>query len=167
MRTAHRGLLIALVMLVAAPWPGAAQTQTAPDTVALRPAEMEQFLLNAKIVKLGKRSRGVTQPRCHACRMGRITHDAQIRTWTSISRSSKVDPKHTEVKFRDQLPLQRRRIRLAVQLGLDNVAMPWNVPTAASRRETWWLDGGKDEADRRKREDQNHDQRGPTNTPAA
>ena len=90
MRTTHRGLLIVLVMLVAAPWSGAAQTPTAPDTVALSPAEMEQFLLNAKIVKRGKMSKGVTKAQQVTLSDGRITHDAQIsRTWTSISRSSK------------------------------------------------------------------------------
>ena len=52
MRTAHRGLLIALVMLVAAPWPRAAQTTS--DGVVLSPVEMEEFLLNAKVVKKGK-----------------------------------------------------------------------------------------------------------------
>jgi hypothetical protein len=158
MRTAHRGLLIALVMLVAAPWPGA--TQTTVDTVVLSPAEMEQFLLNAKIVKKGKMSKGVTKAQQVTLSDGRITHDAQVQDVDIYKPIFEVGPKHSEVNFRDSYRYNIAAYRLAVQLGLDNV--PMSVDRTVEGRPiamTWWLDGVMDEGDRRKKKIKTTNQR--------
>jgi len=158
MRTAHRGLLIALVMLVAAPWPGV--TQTTVDTVVLSPAEMEQFLLNAKIVKRGKMSKGVTKAQQVTLSDGRITHDAQIQDVDIYKSIFEVDPKHTEVNFRDSYRYNIAAYRLAVQLGLDNVPMSVERPAGGKPTAmTWWLDGVMDEGDRRKKKIKTTNQR--------
>ena len=54
-------LLIAVVLLIAAPWPSHAQplVATAPPAT-LSAAEMEKFLLDGRIVKKKESSKGVT-----------------------------------------------------------------------------------------------------------
>ncbi len=154
MRTTHRGLLIALVVLVAAPWPRAAQTTTTTtsDSVVLSPAEMEHFLLNAKVVKKGQMSKGVTKAQRVTLSDGRITHDAQIQDVDIYKALFEVTPKHTEVDFRDTYRYNIAAYRLAVQLGLDNVPMSVDRPVGGKPAAmTWWLDGVMDEGDRRKK----------------
>ena len=145
-------------MLVAAPWPGAAQTTA--DAVVLSPAEMEQFLLNAKVVKKGKMSKGVTKAQQVTLSDGRITHDAQIQDVDIYKPIFEVGPKHSEVNFRDSYRYNIAAYRLAVQLGLDNV--PMSVDRIVEGRPvamTWWLDGVMDEGDRRKKKIKTTNQR--------
>ena len=121
---------------------------------------MEQFLLNAKIVKKGKMSKGVTKAQQVTLSDGRITHDAQVQDVDIYKPIFEVGPKHSEVNFRDSYRYNIAAYRLAVQLGLDNV--PMSVDRTVEGRPvamTWWLDGVMDEGDRRKKKIKTTNQR--------
>jgi hypothetical protein len=167
MRAMLRVLVVALIALVAGPWPVAAQTAVAaPSAVAaetavsaviapaapsLSPAEMEKFLLEGKVVKNVRTLKGVTDARQVTMSNGVITHDAQIQIVDIAKPFFDVGPKHTEVNFRDCYCYNIAAYRLAVLLGLDNVPMSvkrdvQGKPAAV----TWWLEDVMDEGDRRK-----------------
>jgi hypothetical protein len=150
MKAMHRAWLIALVILAAAPWPGAAQTETPPTTVAaLNPAEMEKFLQAGRIIKKKELSKGVTDAYRVTLSDGLVTHDAQVQNVDIEKAFFEVDPKHTEVNFKDSYRFNIAAYRLAVLLGLDNVPMSVerNVDGKPSAM-TWWLDGVMDDKDR-------------------
>jgi len=147
-------VLVVLITLAVAPWPCAAQTAiTAPAPVSLSPAEMEHFLLTAKIVKKGKRLKGVTQAQRVTLSDGRITHDAQVQDVDIAKAFFEVDPKHSEVNFKDSYRYNVAAYQLAVLLGLENVPMSVvrkvdGKPAAV----TWWLDDDvMDQGDREKK----------------
>jgi len=146
-------LLIAVALLIAAPWPSPAQTLApAPPAATLNPAEMEKFLVDGRIIKKKESSKGVTSAYRVTLSNGVLTHDAQVQNWDVAKPFFDVGPKHTEVNFKDSYRYNVAAYRLAVLLGLDNVPMSVerNVdgkPTAV----TWWLDDVMDEGDRRKK----------------
>ena len=152
MRTVRCVLLVALVMLVAGPWPAAAQTAiTTPAAPSLSPAEMEKFLLDGKVVKNKRVLKGVTDARQVSLSNGVVTHDAQIQTVDIAKPFFDVGPKHTEVNFRDCYCYNIAAYHLAVLLGLDNVPMSVKrVVEGKPAAVTWWLEDVMDEGDRRK-----------------
>ena len=152
MRTMCRVLLVALVMLVAGPWPAAGQAATAaPAPASLSTAEMEKFLLEGKIVKKIRTLKGVTDARQVTLSDGVVTHDAQIQTVDIAKAFFEVGPKHTEVNFRDCYCYNVAAYRLAVVLGLDNVPMSVKrIVEGQPAAVTWWLEEVMDEGDRRK-----------------
>jgi hypothetical protein len=153
MSTTRRAFLFTLALLVAAPWPCLAQAQPgAVGAVALTPAEMEDFLLNAKIVKKKEVSKGVTKARRVTLSNGTVTHDAQVQDVDIALPIFNVGPKHSEVNFKDSYRYNIAAYRLAMLLGMDNV--PMSVERKVEGKPaamTWWLDGVMDEADRRKK----------------
>ena len=151
MRTMRRVLFVALVMLVAGPWPVAAQTAVAaPAAPSLSTAEMEKFLLEGKIVKRVRTLKGVTDARQVTLSNGVVTHDAQIQTVDIAKAIFEVGPKHSEVNFRDCYCYNVAAYRLAVLLGLDNVPMSvTRVVEGQPAAVTWWLEEVMDEGDRR------------------
>ena len=153
MRTTHRVVLLALVALVAAPWPSAAQTEsTAPAVASLNPSEMEKFLLDGKIIKKKESSKGVTAAYKVTLSDGAVSHDAQIQNVDIERALFEVDPKHTEVNFKDSYRYNIAAYRLSVLLGLDNVPMSVERVVDGKRAAvTWWLDDVMDEGDRRKK----------------
>ena len=147
----RRVLLIAIVV-AAAPWPCAAQTSSdAPAVVALSPAEMEKFLQGGKIIKKKESSKGVTNAYRVTLSDGVVTHDAQVQNVDISKAFFEVDPRHTEVNFKDSYRYNVAAYRLAVALGLDNVPMSVErVVDGKPAAMTWWLDNVKDDADRHK-----------------
>jgi hypothetical protein len=119
----------------------AVQEGAAVARPVLTPAQMEDFLLNAKIGQMKGVSKGVTAPRRATLSDGRITHDAKIQT-VDIHMSvyePVTGPK--ELNFIDSYRYNIAAYRVARLLGLDNV--PMNVErrvdgTPASVE--WWLD---------------------------
>lgn len=144
MRATWRVIGLAVVMSVSTAWPGVAQeASTASATV--RPVftqeEMEQFLLKGKILKTIKVSKGVTKARQVRMSDGRLTHDAQVQDVDIYQTIFQVDPKHTEINFRDSYRYNIAAYRLSRLLGLDNV--PMSVERTVEGKPsavTWWID---------------------------
>jgi hypothetical protein len=164
MRTTHRALVLAVLTLVAVPWRGAAQTTvaaaataapatTAPAAAAWSAAEMETFLVKGQIVKKKESSKGVTDAFRVTLSDGARTHDAQVQNVDISKPFFEVDPKHTEVNFKDSYKYNVAAYRLSVLLGLDNVPMSVErVVEGKPSAVTWWLDNVMDEGDRVKKQ---------------
>ena len=149
MRTTLRIGLIALVVLAPGPWPVHAQTESAPVVAALNPAEMEKFLQAGRIIKKKESSKGVTDAYRVTLSDGVVTHDAQVQNVDIEKAFFEVDPKHTEVNFKDSYRYNVAAYRLAVLLGLDNVPMSVErIVEGKPAAVTWWLDGVMDDKDR-------------------
>jgi len=154
MRSVRCVSLLVVLLLAASPWTVSAQvaaTTTTSSPIIYTPAEMEKFLLDAKVVKNNKVLKGVTDARQVSLSNGLISHDAQIQTVDIAKPFFDVGPKHTEVNFRDCYCYNVAAYHLAMLLGLDNVPMSVKrvvegKPTAV----TWWLEEVMDEGDRRK-----------------
>jgi hypothetical protein len=141
--------LIALVVLAPGPWPVSAQTESAPVVAALNPAEMEKFLQAGRIIKKKESSKGVTDAYRVTLSDGVVTHDAQVQNVDIEKAFFEVDPKHTEVNFKDSYRYNVAAYRLAVLLGLDNVPMSVErIVEGKPAAVTWWLDGVMDDKDR-------------------
>jgi hypothetical protein len=153
------GLAAVICGAIAAPCLGqgtAAATASAAAPAAVRPvltaAEMERFLLNADIKATIKVSKGVTKARQVRMSDGQLTHDAQVQDVDIAMPFFQVDPKHSEVNFKDSYRYNIAAYRLSLLLGLDNV--PMSVERVVDHKPsavTWWLDDVKmEEGDRKK-----------------
>src|SRR6185503_5574225 len=154
-------LLIAVVLLITAPWPSWAQTLAlAPPAAApaatLSATEMEKFLLDGRIVKKKESSKGVTSAYRVTLSDGVVTHDAQVQNVDIAKPYFDVGPKKSEVNFKDSYRYNVAAYRLAVALGLDNVPMSVErIVDGKPAAMTWWLDGVTDDGDRRKAKEHN------------
>jgi len=102
---------------------------------------MERFLLNANITATIKVSKGVTKARQVRMSDGRLTHDAQVQDVDEAKAIFEVDPKHTEINFKDSYRYNVAAYRLSILLGLDNV--PMSVEREVDHKPaavTWWID---------------------------
>jgi hypothetical protein len=126
---------------------------TASPAAVLTDQEMEQFLLNAKVLKVKSFSKGVTKARRVSMSDGRMTHDAQIQDVDIEKAIFEVGPKHTEINFKDLFRYNVAAYRLSRLLGLDNV--PVSVERVVDGKPaavTWWLDDvAMEEGDRVKK----------------
>ena len=112
-------------------------TVTATDVSV---AEMEQFLLTAKIIKEQKSDKGVTGTVIVTMTDGRITHDAQVQT-VDIQQNLFNAGRASEVNFKDTYRYNIGGYRLARMLGMTNV--PMSVKRRVKGQDaavTWWLD---------------------------
>ncbi|HLG58104.1 MAG TPA: hypothetical protein VI485_22345 [Vicinamibacterales bacterium] len=140
MTAASRASLLPLLFVL---WssPCFAQTEAPPSAVVLAPEDMEQFLLQASIVGTKKAPKGVTDARRVTLSDGRVTHDAQIQHVDIAKALFDVDPKHTEVNFKDSYRYNIAAYRLARLLGLTNVPMSVErVVGGKPSAVTWWID---------------------------
>jgi hypothetical protein len=131
-------LLVAGFSLIAASLAFAGQD---PAVVTrLTPAEMETFLLKAKIIDVRDAGAGVTGSQRVKLTDGRITHDAHVQT-VDIAKPLFSAGEHSEVNFKDTYRFNIAGYRLARLLGIDRVPMSVernvNGKTAAV---TWWVD---------------------------
>jgi hypothetical protein len=114
---------------------------------------MEQFLLTAKVLETKSVSKGATKARRVSMSDGRLTHDAQIQDVNIEKAIFEVDPKHTEINFKDLFRYNIAGYRLSRLLGLDNV--PVSVERTVDGKPsavTWWLDDvAMEEGDRVKK----------------
>jgi hypothetical protein len=131
--------VLASLSLVAASLALAGQ-DTAVTSPRLTPAEMETFLLKAKIVDVRDAGAGVTGSQRVKLTDGRITHDAHVQA-VDISKPLFSAGEHSEVNFKDTYRFNIAGYRLARLLGIDTVPMSVerrvNGKTAAV---TWWVD---------------------------
>ncbi len=131
----------AAVLLVLAWSPAAAQAPAASAPVTLTPAQMETFLLSAKIVRSRPIGTGVTGSLRATLSDGALTHDAQIQYVNQTRPLFQAPGVAAELNFKDAYRYNIAGYRLAVLLGLDN------VPMSVERRVdgkgaavTWWID---------------------------
>ncbi len=132
----------------------ARQDEAAVARQALTDAQIEDFLLNARIGATKGVNKGVTNTRRATLSDGRITHDAQIQTVNISQTLFKPDNGPAEMNFKDTYRYNIAGYRLARLLGLDD------VPVSVERRVegtpaavTWWIDDYlMDEGGRRKKE---------------
>jgi hypothetical protein len=107
---------------------------------ALTPAEMEAFLLTARIVARKGIPTGTTDPVRATLSNGAMTHDAQIQD-VDVEKTIFAAGRATELQFKDSYRYNVAGYRLSRLLGLDN------VPVSVERRVetksvavTWWVD---------------------------
>jgi hypothetical protein len=135
-------LVIVLALLVL-PWsvPISAAQDAAAPRITLTPAQMEEFLLHARIVRTRPAGSGVTNSLRVTLSDGTFTHDAQIQTVNQSKSIFRPDNGPPEFNFTDSYRFNIAGYRLAVLLGLDS------VPMSVERRHdgrpaafTWWID---------------------------
>ena len=137
----HRAALALLVIAWSVPLPAAAQSTPAPAPVTLTPAQMEAFLLRAKIVRSRPIGTGVTGSLRATLTDGTLTHDAQVQYINQTRALFQASGAAPELNFKDAYRYNIAGYRLAVLLGLDNVPMSIErrvdgKPAAV----TWWID---------------------------
>ena len=129
------------------------RAQTAPDSAtSLSDAEIERFLLNARVVRTRGTAKGVTNSIRATLSDGKLTHDAHVQT-VDISKREFQGQRGTEFNFRDSWAFNIAAYKLDRMLGLNlvpvSVKRNWRTDQAAY---TWWVDDVEmDEGDRQKK----------------
>lgn len=153
MRFPQRAAAVTMLVLACALPARAGQAPPAAAPVVLTLAQMEEFLLNAKIVRMRSAGDGITNSRRATLSDGTLTHDAHVQV-IDQSRALFEAAKYSEVNFKDTFRYNIAAYRLARLLELDNV--PMSVERQVEGRPaavTWWVDDVMmDEGDRRKKQ---------------
>jgi hypothetical protein len=150
----RRTAVLALLLGVCGVAPCLAQNAATTAQPVLTPQEIEDFLLNARVVQKKGGLRGVTNAQRVTLSNGRVTHDAQIQDVDISKALFEVGPKYTEINVKDSYRYNIAGYRLARLLGLDNV--PISVQRTFERKPaafTWWIDDVMmDEGERQKKQ---------------
>jgi len=122
------------------------------ETAPLTRAEIEHFLLNAKVLAHHTLSKGVTKPTRLTLSDGTITHDAVFQPIDQTTQSQRFASGHVELNFRDSYHYNIAAYRLAELIGMGDmlpvtVERGWN---GARGSLSWWVDWKWDEMMRRK-----------------
>jgi hypothetical protein len=123
---------------------------TAPGRPQLSCAQMEEFLLHAKIGRQTNTSKGVTNPKRATLEDGGITHDAAIQT-IHESKTKFEGTRGTEMNFKDFYEFNIAGYELAKLLELNMV--PPYVPRKVGGQPasfSWWVNDAMMEIDRTK-----------------
>ena len=123
MRHVRLPIVVALLVM---PWSvsiPAAQEPALPR-ITLTPAQMEEFLLHAKIVRTRPAGSGVTNSLRVTLSDGTLTHDAQIQTVDQSKSIFKPDWSDPEFNFTDSYRFNIVGYRLALLLGLALALAP-------------------------------------------
>ena len=146
MRYASRAAALPLLIIAwSVPIPATAQDTAASAPVTLTPAQMEEFLLHAEIVRTRDAGDGVTNSRRATLSDDVLTHDAHIQIVDQSTKFFRPRTGPPEINFKDSYRYNVAAYRLAVLLELDNVPMSVEriVPTRRGRARaavTWWID---------------------------
>jgi hypothetical protein len=135
----RRALTLVLLIAVGA---GLQASQQAASTVSLQlsPAEMEAFLLKARISSRRDAGAGVTNSSRITLSDGMITHDAHLQT-VDIAQSLFQAGKASEVNFKDTYRYNIAGYRLAQLVGLKTVPMSVERNVEGKMAAvTWWVD---------------------------
>lgn len=131
--------LVFVLLAVAAPPPASVLAQEGA-TPQLSDAEIERFLLEAKVIRTRNIGKGVTNALRATLTDGTITHDAQIQT-VDESRTTGPTSRGMELNFRDNWAFNVAAYRLDRLIGLNL------IPVSIERRHgtkaaafTWWVD---------------------------
>lgn len=140
------GRLVLVMWLLGAGVPCLAQAperSTAGPPITARVvsrAEQEQFLLDAKVVKVRGAKKGITGTQRATLSDGALTHDASVQA-IDESATGYQTASSVELNFRDYWAYNVAAYRLAVMLGLDNVPPSVKrVFRGADTAFTWWVD---------------------------
>lgn len=129
--------------------PAAAPAQTSPS---LSDAEMEQFLLKARVVRTRSTKKGVTDSLQGTLSDGTLTHDAHIQ-FVDVRMQQFAGTQGVEFNFRDSWTFNIAGYRIDRLIGMHMV--PVSVERRFQSKEaafTWWLDDVlMDEQERLKR----------------
>ena len=147
--------VLALTLCYASSPPPAVRAQAQAASVAapaLTDAQVEQFLLNAKVLRTRGTQKGVTDSMRATLTDGNLTHDAHIQT-VEISKREFQGKQGTEFNFRDSWTFNVAAYKLDRMIGL------YLVPVSVKRNfkneqaaYTWWVDDYQmDEGDRQKK----------------
>lgn len=124
------------------PEPTASQPAPAQATAPkLTDAEMEDFLLHAKVIKTKSASKGITGSLRATLTDGKITHDAHIQDIDERQQQFSGSRGTVEFDFRDSWTFNVVGYRVDRLIGMNMVPVSverrWNYKDAAF---TWWLD---------------------------
>jgi len=145
MKTIRRAALLGVLALASlvgsVPLLGVQQGAAVVARQVLTDAQMEDFLLKARISDVKGVSKGVTNTRRATLSDGQITHDAQIQTVDISKTLFEPDRGPRELNFKDSYRYNIAGYRLARLLGLDNVPMSVERSFQGSPAAvTWWID---------------------------
>jgi hypothetical protein len=140
----------------AAPAAPAAATAVTPSAAKLSDAEMEQFLLKARLGKTRSASKGVTGSLRATLSDGKLTHDAHVQTVDEHLQQFAGSNGGVEFDFRDSWTFNLAAYKIDRLIGMNM------VPVSVARRHgyqeaayTWWLDDVMmDEQERLKRKEE-------------
>ncbi|MDA2929338.1 hypothetical protein MYX84_05225 [Acidobacteria bacterium AH-259-O06] len=117
-----------------------AQEPPATASPQLTRAQMEEFLLNAKVVKRETLPIGVTASERATLTDGRLTHDAHIQT-VEIYKTRFESDRGMELNFRDSYKFNIAAYRLDKLLGLNMVPVSVERKIGGTTASvTWWVD---------------------------
>ena len=133
--------LTLLIIAWSVPIPATAQDTAASAPVTLTPAQMEEFLLRARIERTRDAGDGVTGSQRATLSDGTLTHDAHIQNIDQALALFRPRGAEPEFNFKDSYRYNVAAYRLAVLLGLDNVPMSVERRVDGKRAAvTWWID---------------------------
>jgi len=142
MTVTRRSIILAMAFSLGVMRPCLAQGTAAAVTLPpLTPEAMERFLQQADIVATKSTKVGVTNAKRVTLFDGQLRHDAQVQDVNIQMPIFNVDPKHSEVNFKDTFRYNIAGYRLSRLLGLDNV--PMSVERRLQGKDvamTWWID---------------------------
>ena len=118
-----------------------AQTAAVKAVPTLTDAEVEEFLLRAKVIKTKGVSKGVTGTLRATLSDGKLTHDAQIQTIDQTLQQFAGSQGGVEFNFRDSWSFNVAAYKIDRMIGLNTV--PVSVARRHAQQEaafTWWLD---------------------------
>ena len=141
MRHLRHVTAIALLVMTWSVTTRAQEPVAAPAQVSLTSEQMEDFLLNARVIATKGVNQGVTNTRRATLSDGRITHDASIQTVDISLTVFKPPTGPAEMNFKDSYRYNIAGYRLARLLELDNV--PMSVERRVDGKPaavTWWID---------------------------
>ena len=145
-----------LAVVVFAQQPAATPSQSSGAKPALTDAQMEDFLLHAKVVKTHNAKKGITGSIRATLSDGTLTHDAQIQTIDERMQQFQGSGGTVEFDFRDSWSFNVAGYRVDRLIGMNMVPVSvdrrWNYKDAAF---TWWIDDVKmDEETRLKQKEE-------------
>ena len=141
MRALWRAAVVSACVIAWDIAPAVAQQIEQRASVALAPAQMEEFLLRAKVVSTRGVDVGTTNTRRATLSDGVLTHDAQIQTIDRMWAKFEPPGQPPEFNFIDSYRFNIGAYRVSLLLGLDNV--PMSVERSYQGRRaavTWWID---------------------------
>jgi hypothetical protein len=131
------------VLLFSSPF-ALAQSTTAQEITPGTPsrlgrAEMEEFLLNAKVLARKNLSTGITNSQRATLDDGKLKHDVHIQT-VDISKPSFETVRGTELNFRDCYKYNIAAYELDKLLDLNMVPVSVERKVGNTAAVTWWVD---------------------------
>jgi hypothetical protein len=139
MVAAPRFVVLACVLALTLAPPAIGGQASPSATPALTPAEMETFLLKARIVRTRAAGQGVTGSRRVTLSDGSLTHDAHVQV-VDVQKTVFQAGKASELNFKDTYRFNIAAYRLATLLG---IRVPMSVQRTYDGNRasfTWWVD---------------------------